>query len=611
MLSVALACFIIAITIVSFVVVGRLDGSIRRWHNAARDRLVLGVPWGTIVVILFVGCVYLFVQDGISDLSDPVTIPYRAWSYFSPLGMAASSFSHAHLGHLVGNLLATVVVAPIAEYAWGHYPGGRDGENRSDDSWRANPWVRALVIFPLAVIAIGLATSLFSLGPVIGFSGIVFAFAGFAIVRYPIATLVATIGVQSALATVYSAARTPIYVYVAEASAPSAPSWANIAIQGHALGFFIGLVLGLLLLERRGTRPSAARIWLAVLLYAFSKGLWQIYWFGEGNAYYLFQGPGVVIIATLALVITLAVAASERRLVPARFDPFVDRSRSSDAGDADAGESPANRPLELANGGWDVSDGESSLDRIRELTVGGRPTERSWLSSVTQRSAAFVAVLLVLALLAGMAVPVNLFVLDDDRDVASDRGAIEIEEYTIEYAEDVENQLASGFGLDELDDGTGLTESGVIVSSEQRHIWIEAVSADQLAFSGSESVSVGGPGWRETVHAERAGWEPVGNDTVYQVWLWADGDEPQHVYESASSQADVRIDNRTVTIAPDDGEFVLEVESTETDAVSTTPVPDSGETTTVDDLTVENDDETLYVASNGTAVAVADEETYR
>ncbi len=55
---------------------------------------------------------YLFVQDGVTDLYDPVTIPYRAWSYFYPLGIVTSSFSHASFGHLLGNLIAAAVVAP-------------------------------------------------------------------------------------------------------------------------------------------------------------------------------------------------------------------------------------------------------------------------------------------------------------------------------------------------------------------------------------------------------------------------------------------------------------------------------------------------------------------
>ncbi len=105
------------------------------------------------------------------------------------------------------------------------------------------------------------------------------------------------------------------------------------------------------------------------------------------------------------------------------------------------------------------------------------------------------------------------------------------------------------------------------------------------------------------------GWEPVGNDTVYQVWLWQDGDQPRHVYESESSQADVLIDDRTVSIVPDDGAFRLSVESLETGDVSTAQVPDETSRSTRG-LTFDRHNETVYAVSNGTEVAVASAETY-
>ncbi|RQG97627.1 rhomboid family intramembrane serine protease [Natrarchaeobius oligotrophus] len=597
MLSVALAAVIVLALVASVAVVNRLDRSDRRWRDVARARFVLGVPWGTLVVIGFVLCVYLFVQGGRSNLYDPVTIPYRAWSYFYPLGMLTSSFSHASFGHLVGNLIATVAIAPLAEYVWGHYPD--DGSDLP--WWRANPWMRALVLFPAAVLGIGVTTSLFSLGPVIGFSGLVYAFAGFAIVRYPIATLIATIGLQPALSTLYRSLRTPVFVYVAEARPPSSPSWAEIAIQGHALGFFIGLVLGLALLERRGARPSAIRIWLAVLLFAFSKGLWQIYWFGEGNAYLLFQGPGVVIVATLAIVIALAVSGPDGPAIPRRL---LERIGGSSIGV----DPPAIRPLELAGGGRGDDGTADRLERIRDIVAGGGRGRSSRLSTISARGSAFAVVLVVLAVLAGVAVPVNLLVLDGEGE--ADRPSIQVEDYTIEYAEGVEHQLVSGIGVEAIEDDGGLVADGVIVSSERRNLWIEAVTARQLEFSGSETVTVGGPGWRETVHVERAGWTPTDNATVYQVWLWQDGDDRRLAFESNESTAELVIDNHTVSVVPDEGSFALEVTSLETGADASASIPGENETTEAGGLAFERYDRTVYASSNGTAVPVATEETY-
>ncbi|NUC72105.1 rhomboid family intramembrane serine protease [Haloterrigena sp. SYSU A558-1] len=598
-LSVVFPLFVVAAALASVAVVRRLHSPARRWGDVARSRLVLGVPWGSLLVIALVYCVYLFVQDGITAFGNPVTLPYRAYSYFYPLGMLTASFSHAGPGHLIGNLAGAVVVAPIAEYAWGHYPDGR-GET-AGTSWRTDPWIRALVVFPLIVVAITIGSSLFALGPVIGFSGVVFAFAAFSLVHYPIVTLVGVLGVQGALLTLYRALQTPIGVYVAQPRAPSAPSWAGIAIQGHALGFFIGLVLAIGLLRRRGHRPDALRVWIAILLFGFAQGLWQIYWFGSANVYYLFQGPGVLVVVVLALVVTIAITASERPVVPDRLERRLARLRGSSSGSAVA------RPLEIARGGDRSST--SPLERIGEIATAATDRGSTRLSSVTRRKTALFAVLAVFAVVAGAAVPVNLFVLDDA--TAASESAVQIEDYTIQYAEGVENQKVSPVQVGPLAEAVSLESSGVIVSSTERQIWVEEVPANRLAFTGDAEVVVGGPGWRETVHVERTGWEPVGNDTVYQVEIWPEGEDRRLAHESEGSRADVRIDDRNVTIESRDGEFVLEIETQAGETVGTTPMPADGETETAGGLTFDRVDDTIYASADGTRVAVATRETYR
>jgi membrane associated rhomboid family serine protease len=584
---------LVAVTVLgSVAIVRRLSPRDRSWADTARERLVMGVPWGSLVVIAGVCGVYLFVQDGITDFSDPVTVPYRAWSYFSPLGMLTASFSHAGPSHLIGNLAGAAVVAPLAEYAWGHYPKRTD---EPDASWRTNPWVRALVVFPLAVFVVGLATSLFALGPVIGFSGLVFAFAGFAIVHYPIATIVGTLGVQSALLTVVQALQSPISVYVAEASPPGPPSWATIAIQGHALGFFVGLVLGILYLGRRERRPDPLYVWIAVLLFGFGKSLWAIYWFGGENTFVLLQGPGVVAVAILAVVVTVAVTGSANPLVPHAL-----RERFARASDT----SPDGQPSEPT----DTDGGDrppSRLERVDDLARRALPTEAT--VSRSYQPTAFVVVLLVTAVLAGMAVPTNLLLVDG---ADASESAVEIEGYTVEYAEGVESELVSPVAVGPLEDTVSIESSGVIVSSEDQQIWLEAVTSQQLGFSGEETVYVGGPGWREGVTVERTGWEPVGNETVYQVWIDGSDEDRQLAHESNESRADVRIDDRTVTIGSEEGEFVLEVGPIEGDETATTAMPAENESIDANGLTFERSDETVYAISDGTEVAVAVEESY-
>ncbi|WP_459809525.1 rhomboid family intramembrane serine protease [Halopiger thermotolerans] len=617
--AIALATVLAATFAVSLATVSRLHRPERRWRDVVGERLVMGVPWGTLVVVAFVVCVYLFVQDGIADFDNPVTIPFRAWSYFYPLGVATAAFSHSGPGHLIGNVTGTLVAAPIAEYAWGHYAPERDAGATADDRlerWRTNPRLRAFVLFPLAIVVVGLLTSVFALGPIIGFSGVVFALVAFAIVHYPIATLVAVIGLQGVLLTVYRAVRNPVYVHVVEQSPPTMPSWAGIAIQGHALGFFIGLVLGALVLERRDRRPNALRIWLAVLLFAFSRGLWEIYWYGEGNSYILFRGLGVVVVTVLALVVTVALAGSDDPLVPRRGERLVARFRGSSGSRSPDRSDSLVRPLEIVGGartrGVDgAADGRraAQLERIRELAGDAGPSgsNRTPLANATRRGSAFLVVLLVLAVLAGMAIPVNLAVYEPT-EASSD--AIEIRDYTIEYAEEAENELVSGIGIDAVVDDSSLEASGVIVSSDRRNIWMEAVTSQRLSFTGEETVAVGGPGWRETVHVERVGWVPVGNDPVYQIRMWEAGEEPTVVYESTGAMADVLIDEQLVTVTSQDGEFVLEVASNETDRVATAPLPDEGESVRAGGLTFERKDGTLYAATDGTVVAVASEETY-
>ncbi|SEW32546.1 rhomboid family intramembrane serine protease [Natrinema salifodinae] len=631
-LAALLTLVVAAALIGSIAVVRQIHRPTRRWRDVAGARLLYGIPWGSLVVIAFVLCVYLFVQDGITDFDDPVTIPFRAWSYFYPLGMATAAFSHAGPGHLVGNLAGTVVVAPLAEYAWGHFPDSdtktatatdtdaatddRD-RTRAADAWRTDPRIRAFVLFPLAVIGIGLTTSLFALGPVIGFSGVVFAFAGFAIVHYPIATIVGTLGVQSVILRLYYALQEPIRVYTAEPSPPSAPSWAGIAIQGHAIGLFLGFVLGIALLERRNARPNPLFLWLAILLFGFSKNLWAIYWFGGENTYVLFQGPGIAVVAVLALVVTLSMTASEKPLLSQRVERLLARmDASTPASDSDSENgtrSAVARPLELASGRRD-GDGTATarLDRIREIvgdTAGPRRAARqsNWIASLTRKRTAFMAVLCILAILAGIAIPANFLVVEDA--TASSDAAVEIEDYTVEYVEGVPNGLVSGIGIDAIESDEGLESSGVIVASEQRNVWLEAVSAQRLSFTGEETVYVGGAGWREAVHVERTGWEPVGNDTVYQVWI-EDGGDRRLAHESNESRAEARIAGRNVTIDSDGGEFVLEVQSDGTEPVATTPVPAENETASAGGLSFERENESIYAAADGTRVAVASEERY-
>jgi membrane associated rhomboid family serine protease len=534
--------------LVALAAVVALDRPRGRWGARLRSRFVAGVPWGTLVSVGLVLAVYLFVQGGWSHWNAPVTIPFRGWSYVYPLGMATAAFAHSGSGHLIGNLVGTLVLAPLAEYAWGHFP--RERGVQTFTSPLTNPYVRAFVVFPAAVVAVGLFTALFALGPVIGFSGVVFAFAGFALVRYPIATVVAVTG-GNALRTLYGALRTPT-VSASAGPSYSSPWWADIAIQGHAIGLLVGLLLGAWLVRVRGDdRPSAARVAVGVALFGVAQSLWAVYWYRGGETYVLYRAAGLTLVVSLAALVAATVAASDRPLVPT-----PDRS-----------------------------------DAVRAVP--------RWRIGAT-------VLLLCTAALAGPAVPVNLTTATSD-DLPSRSDPIEVRDYEVTYAEDVPNGMVSVVDVEAFGETTRVNTSGVIVRSRERGIWMTAVSKGRLDFSGAELVRLGGVGWRETVRVERRGWSAVGGGTVYAVDL-VYGDRNVTAYTSPSVRADPVIAGRTVSIETESGAFQLNVSLANRSA--TGPIPARNETMSVGGLEFVNDDGRIYAINGATRVRVARAETY-
>ncbi|ADJ15360.1 rhomboid family intramembrane serine protease [Halalkalicoccus jeotgali] len=289
----------------------RIAGRDRRVRSALRERFYLGVPWGSLIVLGGVLAVYLFVQGGLNHWSDPLSIPFSAWSYSYPFGVAFSAFSHAGPDHLLGNLTTALVFAPLAEYVWGHVP--EDGsEPDGARGARSDPRVRAFVLFPLGVVGAGLATGLFSWGPVIGFSGVVFALVGFVLVRHPFLTVVA-LAVRSAVGTVLDALGAPVSV-VEVTPAVSPPWWYGIAIQGHALGFLIGVLAGVVLCRRRETGTDPIALWLGTVLTTLSLSLWAVWWVRGPQTYVLYRALGVVLVFALAAAVVAALAATDRPL---------------------------------------------------------------------------------------------------------------------------------------------------------------------------------------------------------------------------------------------------------------------------------------------------------
>ncbi|WP_276281650.1 rhomboid-like intramembrane serine protease [Halorussus caseinilyticus] len=527
--------------LLSLVLVRRLDGPSGRWGQRLRSRFLLGVPWGTLVSIAGVLAVYLFVQQGWNHWRNPVTLPFSSWSYLYPTGWLLAPFSHTGPGHLVGNLTTTLAVAPLAEYFFGHFPSKR-GENPFF-SRTSNPWIRAFVIFPAGVALVGLATSVFAWGPIIGFSGVAFAFVGFALVRYPLMTVVA-VSAQGAIRTAYRAMRDPVIQGSASRSFGD-PWWFGIAVQGHALGLLLGILLGVAVLYRRRERVGALRLWTGTVVLGMSMTLWALWWYRGESTYVLYRGLGVVFVVALAALTTVAATADRRPL----------------------------------------------------------------FGDVSRQQVGLLALLLPLAVMVGVAVPVNLTTVGD-ASVPGDGPAVEVRGYNVTYAENVPNQKVSAIDVSLFGETTDVTTSGVVVVNEDREIWTQAVSKGRLAFGGRAGVRVGGVGWSEVVNVQRRGWSVVDGGTTYQVWLRGpDDDEWTHAFASEPAIAGPKLSNRSVAIVPNQGTFVVHVTQNNS-TVADAPMPAVGGNVTLDGIRFERRGPKLFAAYDGTRVRVASRETY-
>ena len=596
------------LVVAALAVVYRTDRPSGAWTRALRSRLLLGVPWGTLVAVAAVIAVYLFVQGGLENPNRPVVIPFRSWSYFYPEGMFWAGLAHSGRGHITGNLLSTLVAGGLAEYAFGHFPEGRDvvdgsetgtGAARSgrsplaavreslptfatvreslptfaairdaltvgDRPLTTNPYVRAFVVVPGSLLSFGVLSSLFALGPVIGFSGVVFALWGFALVFYPVSTVAALTG-ATLVNVAYETLRNP--VIVAEASGSyGAPSWANIAVQSHALGLIAGVLAAGWLVRRRRRRgagdPTGRRsrtaggaVFGAVLLFGASRRLWAVYWYLGNERYELYRAVGLGLLAALAAVVALAVTG--------RDEPI--RSKLA------------------------VSESDTIRGGVRSLTPG---------------ALGFLLLVSALAVVAGPGIGPNLVAVDDD-DLPGD--PIEIEGYQVTYAENVEDRVVSVIEIEAFGRSTSVNTSGVIVANAEREIWTTAVSKGNLAFWGYRAVDVGGTGWRETVWVQRVGWVATNAGPAYRVDA-VRNDTRETLFVSDPVQAGPRIDGRNVTVAPVAGGFELRVAADGDREVAALPA--TNESVTLEGIEFVRRSDAVFAERGETRVRIATRERY-
>ncbi|TKR27691.1 rhomboid family intramembrane serine protease [Natronomonas salsuginis] len=511
-----------------------------RWGLTTRKRLVMGVPWGTLVAVVAVAAFYLFVQDGLANPRNPLDIPFRAYSYLYPIGILTAGFAHSGLGHVTGNLLSTLVFGSLAEYAWGHFPRRRGSFSFS--SPLSNPLVR-IAIWVCAIAVAAVLTSVFGLGPVIGFSGVVYAFVGFALVRFPIATAVVALSTRI-VTELYNAVLVPEIQRTAVETF-SRPWWAGIAIQGHALGLLLGATAGIALLHRRDVRPKPEHVWIAALAFAVDRGLWAIYVPEGSETFRLFRALGMASVFVLAALVASGATATTRELLP-RID-------------------------------------------------------------LSRREAAFGSVLAVVLAISFVTVPLNLYAVDDPSAGLEDAEPTEIRDYTVFYAENVENQFVPAVpipGQENVTDGR-VNASGVIVVSERRNIWWEEVSAGRLETNGAATIRIGGLSWREDVRVTRETWAVAGGNSTHNVRLGpAAAEERPVVFRADPARSDAVVDGRNVTIAPVGDRFEARV-FYRGDRVGSTVIPADNVTTTAGGLTFVRAGRSLFVKRGETRVRIA------
>ncbi|MFB6138783.1 MAG: rhomboid family intramembrane serine protease [Halobacteriaceae archaeon] len=563
--------------LLALAVVVALDRPGGRWVARARSRLLLGVPWGTLASATLVLLVYGVLQGGFERWHDPLVVPFYSWSYFAPVGVALAAFSHQGAGHLTGNLLGTLVLGSLAESAWSHYPRTRGATSFA--SWRTNPYVRAFVAFPAGVLVAGLLTSAFHWGPMVGFSGVVYAFAGFAIVRYPVGTLLAVLA-ERLVDLTYDAWRSPIADV--EASSQFVTPWfVDIAVQGHLLGFLLGALLGLVLVvhrRERVSRPSALRVAGATAAFGtLLSPLWAVWYIRGADSYVLHRAAGLGMILTLGALIAVAVRATDRPLRGARGE--------RGAGGTGSGGSDGDGSAPVPSGA--DRSGESPLP--------------------TRRTVATLALCLPLLVMAVVAVPVNATTVDGPPAVD---GAVTVRDYTVTYAEGVtrpKTTIFDGTVLEEtvLGESTRVVTGGVIVTSDAREVWLRAVSPGRLAHSGRVSVSVGGIGWRERVGVRRVGWSLLRGGSTYRVDLRPPDGAFRTVFASGPATAGVVLANRNVTVRPATGGFTVVV-TRANQTLGTAPIPAPGDAVTVGGIRFQRTDGTLRAAVDGTRVPVAE-----
>lgn len=461
-----------------------------------RDRLIMGIPWVTLLTATICILMFFFIQTGRGN-GEPLVVGFRSWSLWYPQGIILSTFAHLDTAHLISNVTGIIVFGAIIEYTIGHYPPHHTPSNAISPLIQRIPTLKTPLLRILgltgAVLGYAIGSSVLLPGATLGISGLVFVLFGIAVVMKPRIAIIGVI-VAEILGLLAQAIIFPVSISLLPAG-PAATALAEISIHGHLFGFVVGALLGMLLVRRRGDNGDLVESWFAALAIAVLFGLYAVTWPSESGDPMLFTAVGTVLVFTLALLISLLIDDGN-----IMFINYIDLS-------------------------------------ARETALG----------------------LLLAAVLAfaAIGIPYNLVAISDDGQF---NNQVEVEDYIIGYDEDVIDQYTAALMTPGIgpEDGA-ITVSGVIVVSDERNAWHVAASERELRHHKRVEVPVGDATWREDVVVTRTDWIVLGSAPVYQVHAEVNNDT-ETLYTSEQIMSPHLIDGKSITIKATSEEFQIIVQ---------------------------------------------------
>lgn len=192
-------------------------------------------------------------------------------------------------------------------------------------------------------------------------------------------------------------------------------------------------------------------------------------------------------------------------------------------------------------------------------------------------------------------------------EVPEDEPTTGVADYDIYYGERIPDGMVNVFEVEAFGLTTDVRTSGVVVVSERRNVWRQTASATELETHGFARFHVGGLGWSEEVIALRRGWVPVGNDSVYAVWI-GDGDRYDRAFAAPPRAASAVVDDHSFVLGVAEEEFAIRVERA--GEAETVPFPTEEDPQPVLGVELYRDGDVILARTDGDEVPIATRETY-